>query len=79
VPSLRAKRSNSRATRKNWIAPNRRIEFSAHSATPNEYLSFVDQISKMWAEQRNWSDVQLKAIDTPILVADGDHDEGDQA
>lgn len=29
----------------------------------------------MWAEQPNWSDAQLKAIDRPILVVDGDHDE----
>src|ERR1700726_1260621 len=50
-------------------------EYAAHSATPKEYATFVDQISKMWAEQPNWSDAQLKAIDTPILVADGDHDE----
>jgi hypothetical protein len=50
-------------------------EYVAHSVTPKEYDTFVDQISKMWAEQPNWSDAQLKAVDTPILVADGDHDE----
>ena len=50
-------------------------EYAAHSATPKDYDSFVDQIGKMWAEQPNWSDAQLKAIDTPILVVDGDHDE----
>ena len=50
-------------------------EYETHSATPSEYKSFVDEISKMWAEQPNWSDAQLKAIDTPILVVDGDHDE----
>jgi pimeloyl-ACP methyl ester carboxylesterase len=50
-------------------------EYAAHSPTPKDYGSFVDQISKMWAEQPNWSDAQLKAIDTPILVVDGDHDE----
>jgi len=26
-------------------------EYAAHSATPKDYDSFVDQISKMWAEQ----------------------------
>jgi pimeloyl-ACP methyl ester carboxylesterase len=51
------------------------LEYAAHSATPKEYDSFVEQISKMWAEQPNWSDAQLMAIDTPILVVDGDHDE----
>lgn len=50
-------------------------EYEAYSAMPKEYDSFVDQISKMWAEQPNWSDAQLKAIETPILVVDGDHDE----
>jgi pimeloyl-ACP methyl ester carboxylesterase len=50
-------------------------EYAEHSATPKEYNAFVDQISKMWADQPNWTDDQLKAIDTPILVVDGDHDE----
>src|ERR1700744_83385 len=50
-------------------------EYQAYSATPKEYGAFVDQISRMWAEQPNWSDAQLAAIDTPILVVDGDHDE----
>ena len=50
-------------------------EYSEHSATPKEYDAFVDQISKMWADQPNWTDDQLKAIDTPVLVVDGDHDE----
>ncbi len=51
-------------------------EYGERSATPKEYNAFVEQISKMWAEQPNWSDAQLKAIDTPVLVVDGDHDEG---
>jgi pimeloyl-ACP methyl ester carboxylesterase len=50
-------------------------EYATYSATPKEYDAFVDQISKMWAEQPNWSDSQLKAIDAPVLVVDGDHDE----
>ena len=50
-------------------------EYAEHSATPKEYDAFVDQISKMWADQPNWTDDQLKAIDTPILIVDGDHDE----
>jgi pimeloyl-ACP methyl ester carboxylesterase len=52
-----------------------RREYEAYSATPREYDAFVDQITKMWAEQPNWSDAQLEAIDAPILVVDGDHDE----
>ncbi len=50
-------------------------EYSEHSTTPKEYDAFVDQISKMWADQPNWTDDQLKVIDTPVLVVDGDHDE----
>jgi pimeloyl-ACP methyl ester carboxylesterase len=50
-------------------------EYAEHSATPREYDAFVDQISKMWADQPNWTDDQLKAIDTSVLVVDGDHDE----
>ena len=50
-------------------------EYSALSATPNEYAAFVDQISKMWFGEPNWTDAELAAIDTPILVVDGDHDE----
>jgi pimeloyl-ACP methyl ester carboxylesterase len=50
-------------------------EYAALSATPTQYDGFVEQISKMWTEQPNWSDAALKAIDTPVLVVDGDHDE----
>jgi pimeloyl-ACP methyl ester carboxylesterase len=50
-------------------------EYAARSATPKDYDAFVEQISRMWAEQPNWTDAQLKAIDAPILVVDGDHDE----
>jgi hypothetical protein len=35
-------------------------EYAAHSATPKDYDSFIDQTSKMWAEQPNWSDAQLR-------------------
>ena len=50
-------------------------EYSALSATPNEYATFVDQISKMWFGEPNWTDAELAAIETPVLVVDGDHDE----
>src|SRR5229473_4359560 len=39
-------------------------EYEVKSATPKEYDSFVEQIGRMWAEQPNWSDAELKAIDT---------------
>jgi len=50
-------------------------EYRAYSATPKEYDAFVEQISKMWASEPNWSDAQLAAITAPVLVVDGDHDE----
>jgi pimeloyl-ACP methyl ester carboxylesterase len=50
-------------------------EYRTLSATPDDYGAFVEQISRMWAEQPNWSDAQLRDIDTPVLIVDGDHDE----
>jgi len=52
-----------------------RHEYEKLSATPKQYDAFLDQIGRMWAEQPNWSDGQLRAIDTPVLIVDGDHDE----
>ncbi len=51
------------------------LEYAKYSATPTEFRVFVDQMFKMWGDQPNWTDDQLKAIDTPVLVVDGDHDE----
>jgi pimeloyl-ACP methyl ester carboxylesterase len=50
-------------------------EYRSYSATPQQYDAFVEQISKMWADQPNWTDAQLRAITNPVLVVDGDHDE----
>lgn len=50
-------------------------EYAKLSAKPRDYTAFVDVISRMWATQPNWTASQLKAIKTPILVVDGDHDE----
>jgi pimeloyl-ACP methyl ester carboxylesterase len=50
-------------------------EYETRSATPKEYPAFVEQISKMWASEPNWTDAQLRAISVPVLVVDGDHDE----
>jgi pimeloyl-ACP methyl ester carboxylesterase len=51
-------------------------EYRAYSATPKGYNAFVEQISKMWADQPNWTDAQLKSIKSQVLIVDGDHDEG---
>ena len=45
------------------------------SPTPDQYESFVEQISKMWASEPNWTDDELKKIKTPIAIVLGDHDE----
>jgi pimeloyl-ACP methyl ester carboxylesterase len=50
-------------------------QYPTYSATPKKYQAFFDQISKMWADQPNWTDAQLKTITAPLLVMDGDHDE----
>jgi pimeloyl-ACP methyl ester carboxylesterase len=52
-----------------------RREYETYSPTPTEYDAFLEQISKMWANQPNWTDAQLKTITAPVLVVDGDHDE----
>jgi pimeloyl-ACP methyl ester carboxylesterase len=50
-------------------------DYARLSATPGQYNAFLDQISRMWATQPNWTDAQLRSIKTPVLVVDGDHDE----
>jgi pimeloyl-ACP methyl ester carboxylesterase len=50
-------------------------EYAKYSATPTQYNAFVEEISKMWADEPNWTDPQLKAINAPTLIVDGDHDE----
>ena len=52
-----------------------RQEYEKYSATPREYDSFLEQISKMWASEPSWTDAQLKAITAAVQVVDGDHDE----
>jgi len=50
-------------------------EYAAYSATPGQYAAFVTQIGRMWAGQPNWTAAQLGTITTPVVIADGDHDE----
>jgi pimeloyl-ACP methyl ester carboxylesterase len=53
-----------------------RQEYARLSPTPDQYDAFQSQIGKMWADQPNWTDAQLRSIKSPVLVVDGDHDEG---
>jgi pimeloyl-ACP methyl ester carboxylesterase len=50
-------------------------EYKAYSATREGYGSFVLQLVKMWANQPNWTAVELRTIVAPVLVVHGDHDE----
>jgi len=50
-------------------------EYEALSATPGQYKSFVEQISRMWATQPHYTAADLKGITTPTWIVDADHDE----
>jgi len=50
-------------------------EYEKLSATPTEYKSFLDQISKMWETQPNFTKEQLSSIKVPTWIVDADHDE----
>ncbi|AHG47581.1 alpha/beta hydrolase [Rhizobium leguminosarum bv. trifolii CB782] len=45
------------------------------SPTPNEYETFVKQVSAMWATQPAWTAADLAEISVPVTLAIGDHDE----
>jgi pimeloyl-ACP methyl ester carboxylesterase len=51
-------------------------EYAQLSATPGQYTDFHDQIGKMWENEPNWTEVQLREIRTPVWVVDGEHDKG---
>ena len=50
-------------------------EYKKNSPTPDQYDAFLAQIGGMWASQPNWTAEQLGRIRTPVMIADGDHDE----
>ena len=50
-------------------------EYKKNSPTPDQYDAFLAQIGGMWASQPNWTAEQLGRIKTPVMIADGDHDE----
>ena len=45
------------------------------SPTPDQYKSFVDQISKMWETEPHFTAEQLRVITVPTWIVDADHDE----
>ena len=50
-------------------------EYEALSATPREYKTFVEEISRMWATQPNWTAADLAGIKVHTWIVDADHDE----
>jgi pimeloyl-ACP methyl ester carboxylesterase len=50
-------------------------EYAALSPTPTEYKPFLDQITKMWETQPNWTAADLQKIAAPTWIVDADHDE----
>ena len=50
-------------------------DYARLSSTPDQYDAFQQQIGKMWESEPNWTDAQLKSIQAPVLIVDGDHDE----
>src|SRR5215471_20799499 len=50
-------------------------EYEALSRTPDQYKSFLAQISKMWETQPNFTAEQLHGITVPTWIVDADHDE----
>ncbi|MFO1036605.1 MAG: alpha/beta hydrolase [Geminicoccaceae bacterium] len=50
-------------------------QYKQLSKTPDQYQAFVDQISKMWATEPNYTKEQLESIRVPMAIAQGEHDE----
>ena len=50
-------------------------EYERLSPTPDQYKQFLDEITKMWATQPDFTAKQLQAISVPTWIVDGDHDE----
>ena len=50
-------------------------EYKRLSPTPNEYKSFVDEITRMWETQPHWTEADLGKIKVPTWIVDADRDE----
>jgi pimeloyl-ACP methyl ester carboxylesterase len=51
-------------------------DYARLSKTPKEYDQFVAQISEMWNTQPDYTREQLHSIEAPVMIADGQYDEG---
>jgi pimeloyl-ACP methyl ester carboxylesterase len=52
-----------------------KAEYQSLSPTPNEYDSFLGQVTKMWETQPHFTAEILHRITTPTWIVDADHDE----
>ena len=50
-------------------------EYAKLSPTPDQFQSFLDQITKMWNTQPHFTAEQLQHIDIPTWIVDADRDE----
>jgi len=50
-------------------------DYRRMSKTPDQYDAFVEQMSRMWGSQPDWSDAELARITVPTAIVIGDHDE----
>ena len=53
-------------------------EYERLSSTPDQYKTFLDEITKMWASQPHFTAQQLHAMKVPVWIVDGEHDEAIQ-
>ena len=50
-------------------------EYRRHSPKPDQYESFLEQLTEMWFSRPNWPAEDLSKIQVPTTIALGDHDE----
>jgi pimeloyl-ACP methyl ester carboxylesterase len=50
-------------------------EYAKLSPTPTQFKAFLDNISKMWANEPHFTEAQLRGIKVPTWIVDADHDE----
>ena len=50
-------------------------EYAKLSPTPMQFKAFLDNISKMWASEPHFTELQLRGIKVPTWIVDADHDE----
>jgi pimeloyl-ACP methyl ester carboxylesterase len=50
-------------------------EYAKLSPTPGQFNAFLESVSKMWASEPHFTEVELRGITTPTWIVDADHDE----